>query len=449
MKNENIFICSSCGNQTTKWYGKCPSCLEWNTITEEAVVNVKSKSTAKASYLEPLTLDEISSEDNNRIPTNIAEFDRVLGGGIVSGSIVLVGGEPGIGKSTLLLQVCSNLCNNKNVLYISGEESANQLKLRATRLGINTPNLYIAASVDIDAVNHYVNSVKPDFIIIDSVQTMYSSELSSAPGSVSQVRQVTLTLMQMAKQNQISIFVVGHVTKEGGIAGPKVLEHMVDCVLYFEGNANHSYRILRAVKNRFGKSGEIGMFKMSDKGLIEVLNPSLALLEGRPTKTSGSSIICSMEGSRPILAEIQALLSSTRFGMPRRTADGIDYNRVVLLMAVLEKRVGMNLSDQDAFVNVIGGIRVDEPASDLGICLALASGFRNFIIPDDTVLIGEVGLTGEVRAVSKITRRVEEVFKLGFKRVIIPKANKGIELNKNNLEILTVSTVIEALAILR
>lgn len=456
MSRKTVFVCSECGNETSRWFGKCPACHAWNTLVEEPVLPAKPVSGGKSlaaplsSYTRPQKLCEVESADELRFSTGMAEFDRVLGGGMVAGSLVLLGGDPGIGKSTLLLQICNKLGDYGSVLYISGEESAKQLKMRAGRLSVDTDSLYIVSQVDINAILKNIDEAAPRVVIIDSVQTMYNPALTSAPGSVSQVRDVTMTLMRKAKESGTSIFIVGHVTKDGGIAGPKVLEHIVDCVLYFEGERHQSYRILRSVKNRFGSTNEIGVFEMRNTGLAEVLNPSLALLEGRPAGVPGTAVICTMEGSRPILAEVQALVSTTAFGMPRRTANGIDYNRIAMLMAVLEKRVHMNLSNQDAYVNVVGGIRIDEPAADLGVVLAIASGFRDFVIPDDLVVIGEVGLTGEIRAVNHIERRIAEASKLGFRQCILPKSNERVvSAFKGDISLSFVRNVIEALALVR
>lgn len=458
MKNtKTAFFCSDCGNETSKWFGRCPACGAWNTLVEEikvtkAPASSKSlKSVSLSPHKKPFKLNDISTDTENRYTTDIEEFDRVLGGGLVVGSLVLVGGDPGIGKSTLLLQVCAELTKDKKVLYFSGEESEKQLKLRADRLNINAQNLYISSQVNLDIISNDISDLKPDVVVIDSIQTMFVPDISSATGSVSQVREVTMRLMRQAKENAISIFIVGHVTKDGGIAGPKVLEHMVDCVLYFEGERYQNCRILRSVKNRFGSTNEIGIFEMHDTGLCQVTNPSVMFLEGRPENISGTSVICTLEGTRPILAEIQALVAKTAFGMPRRTSTGIDYNRIAMLIAVLEKRVGINLSAFDSYVNVIGGLRIDEPAADLGVICAIASAYRNFIIPDGTVLIGEVGLTGELRAVHGLDKRITELEKLGFKQCIIPSAGaKSISHIKNcKIDIRPVRNVVEALSILR
>ncbi len=456
MKNKTVFFCSDCGNETAKWYGKCPACGAWNTLVEETVVTSASKNghksgtTALTHFAAPTKLKDINTTDELRSSTGLTELDRVLGGGLVTGSLILIGGDPGIGKSTLLLQICDSLAENGSVLYVSGEESEKQLKMRAQRLNIHSDQLLIVSQVNMDAVLKNIDDNTPSFVIIDSIQTMYAPEISAAPGSVSQVREVTMTLMRKAKENGITILVVGHVTKDGGIAGPKILEHMVDCVLYFEGERHQNYRILRGVKNRFGSTNEIGVFEMRENGLIQVENPSLALLEGRPKNVAGTAVICAMEGSRPLLAEIQSLVASTSFAAPRRSTNGVDYNRVAMLLAVLEKRVGMNMSSQDAYVNVVGGVRIDEPAADLGIICSLASGFRNFVIPDDTALIGEVGLTGELRSINHIEKRISEIEKLGFKKCILPKNNQGaLKTFKTTVKLLYAGSVIEALSYIR
>jgi len=454
MKNKLMFFCTECGNESSKWYGKCPACGAWNSLVEEESVTRASSNTnklaANSSTSSPETLEQISTESELRFSCGISEFDRVLGGGIVAGSLILVGGDPGIGKSTLLLQICQTIKNDGRILYVSGEESQRQLKMRADRLGVTNNNLYIVSQVNTEHIVKNIDELKPQVVIVDSIQTMYSPSVTSAPGSVSQVRDVTMTLMRKAKENGISIFVVGHVTKDGGIAGPKVLEHMVDCVLYFEGERHQNYRVLRGVKNRFGSTNEIGVFEMCESGLREVLNPSIALLEGRPTEVAGTSVICALEGSRPLLAEVQALLSTTVYGMPRRSSNGIDYNRIAMLIAVLEKRVGMNLSNQDAYVNVVGGIKIDEPAADLGVAMAIASGFRSFTLPEDMVFIGEVGLTGEIRAVNRLMQRISEIEKLGFKQCMVPYSNKNSLAGfKTNVELIYVKSVAQALALVR
>lgn len=427
------FFCKECGYESAKWSGQCPSCKAWNTFVEEPVVkekNVKGIVNINAKYHEtagvkkaaPVRLSSVTAADTDRIKTDICELDRVLGGGIVEGSLVLVGGDPGIGKSTLLLQMCYNLAKNGNsVLYISGEESLGQIKLRAQRVGEASDNLMVLCETSLDTIENVLENVKPQIVVIDSIQTMYREEVGAAPGSVSQVRETTAVLMQLAKGLNISIFIVGHVTKEGVVAGPRMLEHMVDTVLYFEGDKNAAYRILRSVKNRFGSTNEIGVFEMRQEGLAEVANPSEYMLTGRPEEASGSVVVCLLEGTRPILVEIQALVCDSNFGMPRRTAAGADYNRVNLLMAVLEKRAGIHLSGSDAYVNIAGGMRVNEPAMDLGIVMALVSSFRNRPMMENTIVFGEVGLAGEVRAVSQPQIRINEAVKLGFGNCILPQ----------------------------
>lgn len=416
---KTVFFCQNCGHEESKWLGQCPACKEWNTFVEEKVTVSRGSTSAaseagKERVSKVVTLSSVSVEEDERIRTGIAELDRVLGGGIVQGSLVLVGGDPGIGKSTLLLQVCQRLSDaGKNVLYISGEESGKQIKLRANRMGTFSEHLYLLCETNLELIRQTIERQKPDMVVIDSIQTMYNEEVSSAPGSVSQVRESTNILMQLAKGMNISIFIVGHVTKEGTVAGPRVLEHMVDTVLYFEGDRHASYRILRGVKNRFGSTNEIGVFEMRKEGLVEVENPSEFMLSGRPEHASGSVVACAMEGTRPILMEIQALVCRSNFGMPRRTAAGLDYNRVNLLMAVLEKRAGLPLSNYDAYVNIAGGIRMNEPAADLGIVMAIASSYKNRPVPEDAIVFGEVGLSGEVRAVTMPEQRVAEARKLG------------------------------------
>ncbi len=423
MKVKTKYICNACGYESPKWMGRCPGCDGWNTL-EECIAPEKTASKVSVSLRsKPTSLAQVDVTDYRRLTCGIGELDRVLGGGVVPGSLVLVGGDPGIGKSTLLLQLAARLDKNATLFYVSGEESEKQLKMRSDRLTEEAPSFMVLSETDITAIRANLEEIRPDVLIIDSIQTMYHPEISSAPGSVSQVREVTLSLMRYAKETATAVFIVGHVTKDGAIAGPKVLEHMVDCVLYFEGERNHSYRVLRAVKNRFGSTNEIGVFEMSDAGLKEVENPSMMLLEGRPEQAPGSAVVCTLEGTRPVLAEIQALISPSGFGTPRRMATGIDYNRVNLMIAVLEKRVGLNLSNQDAYVNIVGGIRLDEPAVDLALALAIASAFRNKYIDSSIAAIGEVGLTGELRAVNQIERRLSEVLKLGFKGCIIPYAN--------------------------
>ena len=423
-KAKTVFFCTNCGNETPKWMGRCPGCGAFNTMEEHIEKPVpagKAKTASVGGMRTPQRICEVVSGDEIRFYTGMGELDRVLGGGAVAGSLVLVGGAPGIGKSTLLLQICDQLCKERRVLYISGEESERQLKLRAERLGVSPNELLILSETSLSDVLEAVNSTKPDILIVDSIQTLYCDDNESTPGSVSQVKECTMAMMQLSKQQGITVFVVGHINKDGNIAGPKVLEHMVDCVLYFEGDPNSSYRLLRAAKNRFGSTNEIGVFEMADTGLVEVPNPSQMLLNGRPEGASGTCVACVMEGTRPILAEVQALVSKTSFNVPRRTSDGFDFNRAALLLAVAEKRAGLKLSMFDAYINVIGGLRLDEPAADLPVMLALASSYRDQPINGDTVAIGEVGLTGEIRSVSHMSQRLGEVVRLGFKKCIIPK----------------------------
>lgn len=426
---KSVYFCQNCGHEESKWLGQCPVCKEWNTFVEETVMNVPAGNIPargkSGGSVEAVTLSSIRTDEEERIRTGIRELDRVLGGGIVQGSLVLVGGDPGIGKSTLLLQVCRQLSDeHRKVLYISGEESLKQIKLRANRMGEFSETLYLLCETNLDRIRKTIERYSPDMVVIDSIQTMYNEEVSSAPGSVSQVRESTNVLMQLAKGLNIAIFIVGHVTKEGTVAGPRVLEHMVDTVLYFEGDRHASYRILRGVKNRFGSTNEIGVFEMRREGLAEVENPSEFMLSGKPENASGSVVACAMEGTRPVLMEIQALVCKTSFGMPRRTAAGFDYNRVNLLMAVLEKRMGLPLSDYDAYVNIAGGIRMNEPAADLGIVMAIASSYKNKPVPEDCIAFGEVGLSGEVRAVTMPEQRVAEAQKLGFKTCIVPEVSR-------------------------
>lgn len=422
-KTKIIYYCTSCGNETPKWQGKCPACGAWNTLEEhidKPTAPGRMKSAISLGSRTVKSLDEVDVDDEIRYSTGMNELDRVLGGGAVDGSLVLVGGAPGIGKSTLLLQICSCMCKDRKVLYVSGEESERQLKLRAQRLGVHAENLYILSETRLSDLMEAVESTKPDILIADSIQTLYNEENDSVPGSVSQVKDCTMAMMQLSKSRGITVFVVGHINKEGSIAGPKVLEHMVDCVLYFEGDTNSSYRLLRAVKNRFGSTNEIGVFEMGDRGLIEVPNPSQMLLEGRPTGASGTCVACVMEGTRPVLAEVQALVARSSLNTPRRTADGFDYNRANLLVAVGEKRGGMKLGAFDVYINVIGGLRLDEPAADLPMVLAMASSYLDKPVADDLVAIGEVGLTGEIRSVTHLSQRLSEISRLGFKQCIIP-----------------------------
>lgn len=424
-KQKTTFFCKECGFESPKWLGQCPGCKEWDSFVEEPVVKTAAgRSVTVTEHREPSKLSEIVTNDEVRTLTGIGELDRVLGGGIVTGSLVLVGGDPGIGKSTLLLQMCKQLAEaGKDVLYVSGEESVKQIKMRADRLGTFQKELFLLSETDLDIVTEVIGRKKPEIVIIDSIQTMYREEIGSAPGSVSQVRETTSTLMRLAKSLPVSIFIVGHVTKEGVVAGPRVLEHMVDTVLYFEGDGGASYRFLRGVKNRFGSTDEIGVFEMRGNGLVEVPNPSEYMLAGKPKQAPGSIVVCSIEGTRPILIEVQALVCQTNFNMPRRTSTGTDYNRVNLLMAVIEKRMGVRMGDCDAYINVAGGMRIHEPALDLGIILALLTSYRNQSLDDETICFGEVGLAGEVRAVNMAEQRVLEAAKLGFKRCILPKVN--------------------------
>jgi len=420
-KTKTVYFCTDCGTETPKWMGRCPGCGAYNTMQEHTEKPATPGKVRIGSARQPKPIQELDSGDEIRFFTGMGELDRVLGGGAVAGSLVLVGGAPGIGKSTLLLQICDQLCKQRRVLYISGEESERQLKLRAQRLGVQPQELLILSETQLSDILQVVDDVKPDILIVDSIQTMFNDENESTPGSVSQVKDCTMALMQLSKQQGITVFVVGHINKDGNIAGPKVLEHMVDCVLYFEGDPNSSYRLLRAAKNRFGSTNEIGVFEMGDRGLSEVPNPSQMLLEGRPEGAPGTCVACVMEGTRPVLAEVQALVSKTSFNVPRRTADGFDFNRAALLLAVAEKRAGLKLSMFDAYINVIGGLRLDEPGADLPIVLAVASSYRDSAIADDLAAIGEVGLTGEIRNVSNLGQRLSEVARLGFMKCIIPR----------------------------
>ncbi len=448
-----VYFCKECGYESAKWMGQCPGCRQWNTFVEEPVIKkaegVKRLSVHAADSRKPSRLSDISTAEEDRITTGIHELDRVLGGGIVQGSLTLVGGDPGIGKSTLLLQVCRNLAAfGKRILYISGEESLKQIKMRAGRMGDFSGELYLLSETSLDVIEAQILTMKPDMAVIDSIQTMYRDDIGAAPGSVSQVRESTNTLMQIAKTQAISIFLVGHVTKEGVVAGPRVLEHMVDTVLYFEGDRSAVYRLLRAVKNRFGSTNEVGVFEMGSTGLDEVPNPSAYMLNGRPKDASGSVVVCSMEGTRPILLEIQALVCKTNFGLPRRTSAGTDYNRVNLLMAVLEKRLGLHLSECDAYVNITGGMKVTEPAVDLAIILAIASSFYDKALPDGTVAFGEVGLTGEVRGVSMAQQRVAEAKKMGFVTCILPYVCLDSLTPTPEIRCIGVKNIKEAIAVL-
>lgn len=455
MKAKTLFYCTECGNETPKWQGKCPACGAWNTVVERPPEQSPTKKTSgsrgKGSALgvpvrQPQRISEVETTDELRFCTGMGELDRVLGGGAVKGSLVLVGGAPGIGKSTLMLQICDNLCNFAKVLYVSGEESERQIKLRAERLKVRGEGLYLLGETNLDNMIDAVHTLRPDVLIVDSIQTMYHSEVNSAPGSITQVKECTMALMQLAKGENITVFVIGHVNKEGSIAGPKVLEHMVDCVLYFEGERHMAYRILRAAKNRFGATNEIGVFEMEDGGLTEVPNPSEALLSGRPIDAPGTCVTCVMEGVRPVLAEVQALVVPSSLGNPRRVSNGFDYNRAMLLLAVLEKRGGLLLNGCDAYFNVIGGLSLDEPAADLATMIALASSFRDKPVPSDLAAIGEVGLTGELRAVSSLGQRLSEVRRLGFTKCLIPKRTQGRLIAPEGLELIRVNNVREALA---
>ena len=443
---KTVYFCQNCGYEAGKWLGQCPACKEWNTFVEEKVTVSKSAGVREYRERSVVPLSQVKTEAEERICTQMEELDRVLGGGIVPGSLILVGGDPGIGKSTLLLQVCQNLTREKRqVLYISGEESLRQIKLRAQRMGEFTDNLLLLCETNLELIKGVIEREKPEVVVIDSIQTMYSEEVGSAPGSVSQVREATNMLMQLAKGLNITIFIVGHVTKEGTVAGPRVLEHMVDTVLYFEGDRHASYRILRGVKNRFGSTNEIGVFEMRQNGLTEVKNPSEFMLNGRLEDSSGSVVACSMEGTRPILLEIQALVCESNFGMPRRTAAGTDYNRVNLLMAVLEKRIGYRLSNYDAYVNIAGGIKINEPALDLGIVMAIVSSYKNRPVEEVTIIFGEVGLNGEVRAVSMPEQRVSEAKKLGFAKCIMPAVSVESVKNVQGIQIVGVKNLNEAI----
>ena len=450
MKQKNIFYCTECGNETPKWSGKCNACGAWNTLEEAPVVKSSKKSQSSGvsnlRRTKPSLISELSGESEPRFHTGMHELDRVLGGGAVRGSLVLVGGAPGIGKSTLLLQICGAIAKNEKVLYITGEESQRQLKMRAVRLGVDSGQLYVLSETDLNQVIASIDEMKPDVVIIDSIQTMYDTEVASAPGSVTQVRECTMTLMRQAKQGNFTVFVVGHINKEGNIAGPKVLEHMVDCILYFEGDRNTSYRILRSGKNRFGSTNEIGVFEMGANGLREVENPSEMLLDGRPENAPGTCVTCVMEGSRPVLAEIQALVTNSGFNAARRNSNGVDRNRSMMLLAVLEKRGGLPISTYDSYINVVGGLTVDEPAADLAMLLAVASSYYDLPLGTDLAAVGEVGLSGEIRSVMHLNQRLTETARLGFKRCVIPaKIGKDELCVPNDLQLIKVQNIKEAI----
>lgn len=446
-KVKSVYVCSECGYESPKWYGKCPSCGEWNTMNEEIKNTSKSTPVVKAkvysSNAVPSTINDISTEDEHRYDTGSKELNRVLGGGIVKGSLILLGGDPGIGKSTVLMQICQYLGDTLKILYISGEESKRQLKLRAVRLGVDSPNLFVMTETDVEIICEQIRQIKPDLVMVDSIQTMNLTELSSSPGSVTQVRECTNMLMRTAKSCDIPMFIVGHVNKEGSIAGPKVLEHIVDTVLHFEGDKQMSCRILRAIKNRYGSTNEIGVFEMTDKGLQEVENPSVMLLSGRPRNVSGTCVTCTIEGSRPILAETQGLATQSGYGNARRMSTGFDYNRLSLLLAVLEKRAGYYFSNCDAYINIVGGLRVDEPAIDLSIAMALISSLKDTPIAENAVAFGEIGLAGEIRAVSQAQMRINEAVRLGFTKIILPYHNlKGVQCE--NAELIGVKNIRQA-----
>ncbi len=448
MKKKTVFYCTECGNETAKWAGQCPACGAWNTLVE-APAEPRAKSDAarpRKGGTAPKLLSELDTQEEIRFPTGLSELDRVLGGGAVRGSVVLVGGAPGVGKSTLLLQLCGLVGRSEKILYVTGEESRRQLKMRAQRLGVSDGEIYVLAETDLGEIGAAIDSTEPTVVIIDSIQTMFDPELAAAPGSVSQVRECTMSIMRRAKADGFAAFVVGHINKEGNIAGPKVLEHMVDCVLYFEGEQSMSYRILRAAKNRFGSTNEIGVFEMADRGLREVPNPSETLLSGRPTDTPGTCVACVMEGSRPILAEVQALAAKSGYAAARRNSNGIDYNRAMLLLAVLEKRGGLAVSGCDVYVNVVGGLQLDEPAADLATLLAVASSYRDVPIGSDLAAIGEVGLSGEVRSVTQLDHRLSETARLGFRRCIIPEHVRGDVQAPPGLKLISVRNVREAIS---
>ena len=449
-KAKTVFVCSSCGYESAKWLGKCPACNEWNSFYEEKISNTVSSNNPsnRPKNVVPRKLKEVEGISEVRTSTGIGELDRVLGGGLVKGSLVLVGGEPGIGKSTLILQLCNKIKGEGKVLYVSGEESAEQVKIRADRLEINNDDIMFLGETDIDAIQDAILSINPKLVIIDSIQTMYSAEITSAAGTVSQVREITARIMRICKDNSITTIIIGHVTKDGNIAGPRVLEHMVDTVLYLEGERYFSYRMLRSVKNRFGSTNELGMFEMKNEGMVEITNPSSILISEREDNPAGAVVVASMEGTRPLLIELQALTATSVYGVPKRTANGFDYNRLAVLIAVLEKKAGLALGGQDVYLNVVSGIRIVEPAVDLGVILACSSSYKNISIPKDIVAIGEVGLTGEVRAVNMIDKRLKEAEKLGFKKCIIPESNKKLLKDSYKLDIIGVRNINEAIKVL-
>lgn len=446
-KAKSVFVCNECGYESPKWLGKCPACGAWNTFFEQKIVESKSTATGRSikEKAAPQVLDNVVGKTDTRMDTGIGELNRVLGGGLVNGSLVLLGGEPGIGKSTLILELCDKITGTGKVLYVSGEESAEQVKIRADRLGIKNSNIMFLGETDIDVIEETILAMEPKLVIIDSIQTMYSEEITSAAGTVSQVREITARIMRVCKGHRITTIIIGHVTKDGNIAGPRVLEHMVDTVLYLEGERYFSYRILRSVKNRFGSTNEIGMFEMRNEGMVEIKNPSQILISDREDNPPGSILVASVEGTRPLLIELQALTTPTVFGLPRRAANGIDYNRLTMLIAVLEKKTGLPLGSQDVYLNVVSGIKLVEPAVDLGTCLVVASSFKNYALPKDMVAIGEVGLTGEIRAVNMIEKRIKEVEKMGFKTCIIPESNKKLLKDDYKIDIIGVRTINEAM----
>ena len=450
MKQKTIFVCSSCGYESNKWLGKCPACNEWNTFYEEKDVTKSGTKDKKKEASQVVQLNQVEKKEKSRIKTGIEELDRVLGGGFVNGSLTLLGGEPGIGKSTLILQICDNIKIDGKILYVSGEESAEQIKIRADRLKVKKDNIMFLSETDIDNIENQIEKIEPEFVIIDSIQTMYSDEITSSAGSVSQVREITSRIMKMCKQKGITTIIIGHVTKDGNIAGPRVLEHMVDTVLYIEGERYFSYRILRGVKNRFGSTNEIGMFEMADEGLIEIKDPSSILISDKENMDSAGTIVTvSIEGTRPLLVELQALVTQSFFGMPRRNAIGIDYNRLTLLAAVLEKVSRVSLGNQDIYLNVVGGLKINEPALDLGICLSIISSYKNIPIDKKVVAIGEVGLTGEIRNINMIDKRIKEAEKLGYNKILIPESNKKLLKNNFGLDIIGVKNILDAIDYLK